>query len=924
MRYILGICIGLCFYLGVAQTEGKKITLSFENVTLKRAITIIQETTDYRFYYADEWLGSDSISRSYHQQSLENILDDVFRETSINYYLMEGKRVILTRGNIIYGELPENFFALPENKTQDSGLVETEESTDVLPILHTEGENDLGRMEIVRIGKEKRYSTKRLAVLAGRVLNTKDQKPLPDVAIFIQGINKGATTNEEGHFTIEVPLGVHIVEVSALGTQGQQKKIIVYGDGRLDFELDESYELLDEVVVEANRNRNIEQTIGGVLQIEVKEIKNIPLVLGERDIFKVATTLPGISTAGEAASGYNVRGGKADQNLILLDHSVLYNPTHFFGLFSAINPFTSNSVDIYKGNIPAEYGGRLSSVFDIRTKNGNDEKFSGEASVGPVTSNVMLEIPVVKGKSSFLVGGRATYSKWILKTLKEESLKNSEASFYDVIAKYRHKINDNNDLKMVGYYSEDAFNITSDSLYGYSNRSFSLEWDHKFNERSSAALQLTNSQYKFNIEFDANSVNDFDLRYGIDETAFKLKIKQLFGSAHNFDYGLSGKLYRVNPGSISPLEGESVVDPIFLPREKGLETAAFISNDFKVNEKLSINAGLRYSLYAALGKSTQRIYEDGAPRDESTLIETQDFEENEVIKTYGGAEARISARYFLTQDFSVKASYNNTFQYIHTLSNNTTVSPTDTWKLSDLNIKPQRADQLALGFHKNINGNEYELSLESYYKKLDNILDYKTGAELFLNEAVETNVLQGQGKSYGVEFLAKKNSGKLNGWFGYAYTRSLIKFDGMQEEERINGGEYFPSNFDKPHDFSLVTNYKFNKRFSLSANFVYQTGRPVTYPIGTYVYEGTEYTFYSDRNKFRIPDYYRLDFSFNIEGNHKIKKLAHSFWNISIYNVLGRNNPYSVFFVTEEGQIKAYQSSIFSVPIPTITYNFKF
>ncbi len=364
--------------------------------------------------------------------------------------------------------------------------------------------------------------------------------------------------------------------------------------------------------------------------------------------------------------------------------------------------------------------------------------------------------------------------------------------------------------------------------------------------------------------------------------------------------------------------------PLIIPEEQGLESAAFLSDSWKVNDKLLIDAGLRYSVYLALGAASQRIYEENAPKNNSTLVETREYKDNEVIKTYGGPEVRVSARYFLGEDFSVKASYNNTFQYIHTLSNNTTVSPTDTWKLSDYNIKPQEANQVALGFYKNLEGNKYEISLEGYYKRSKNILDYKVGAQLLLNDAIETEVLQGDGKAYGVEFLVRKNEGALNGWVGYSYSRSFVKLDSPYREERVNNGEYFPANYDKPHDFSLVANYKFTRRFSVSANFVYQTGRPVTYPIGSYEFNNAEYVFYSDRNKFRIPDYYRLDLSFNMEGNHKIKKFAHSFWNFSIYNVLGRNNPYSVFFVTQDGELKAYKSSIFSIPVPTITYNFKF
>ena len=401
-------------------------------------------------------------------------------------------------------------------------------------------------------------------------------------------------------------------------------------------------------------------------------------------------------------------------------------------------------------------------------------------------------------------------------------------------------------------------------------------------------------------------------------------MKYVHSNKHTFDYGISSKLYNVAPGTIDPLDDNSIVIPLSVPDEKGLESAVFISDIFDVNKKLSFNLGLRYSVYLGLGESTQRFYADNAPITEATLLCSQEYSNNEVYQTYQGLEYRFSGRYFLNPELSLKASLNRSFQFIHRLSNNTSASPTDAWKLSDRNIKPQEAIQASLGLFKNFNVNDYELSLEGYYKKYSNVLDYKIGANFLLNERIETEVLQGPGKSYGIEFLVKKNVGKLNGWFGYSYSRSFIKLDSPFNEDRVNNGAFFPTNFDKPHDFNVIANYKLTKRFSLSSSFTYQTGRPITYPTGKYNYQGTEYVLYGDRNQFRIPDYYRLNIGLNIEGNHKIKKFAHSFWSISVYNVLGRNNPFAVFFVTENGNVQAYQSSIFSAPIPTITYNFKF
>ncbi|MEX0360957.1 MAG: carboxypeptidase-like regulatory domain-containing protein, partial [Allomuricauda sp.] len=454
MKHILSALLVLGFYCGFAQEIDEQLSLSFDNQSMKEALVQLQESTDYIFYYVDDWLDTRSISKSYDGISINEILNDLFADTNLNYHIMDGKRVVLTKGSIIYDELPDNFFPSSEEQTTDSMAVESIDARDIMPILQGTGQGAVQQTrEIVKIGKEDRNNPNRFATLQGYAINSVTQQPIQGLALVIKENGQGTTTNAQGFFSIRLPVGRQQIEVSALGYRGEQKELIVYGDGQLNFELTESFEVLDEVVVEGDRNRNIEKTIGGVLQIEIKEIKNIPLVLGERDIFKVATTLPGVTTAGEGASGFNVRGGKTDQNLILLDHAVIYNPSHFFGLFSAINPFTSNNVDIYKGNIPAEHGGRLSSVFDIHTKDGNDQKFSGEASIGPVTGNLTLETPLIKDKSSLLVGGRATYANWILRSREDENLSNSEASFFDVIAKYNYKINKNNDVKVMGYYS---------------------------------------------------------------------------------------------------------------------------------------------------------------------------------------------------------------------------------------------------------------------------------------------------------------------------------------------------------------------------------------------------------------------------------------------------------------------------------------
>ena len=921
MKNYLTILVLFVFSSVISQVSNSSISIEFENANIETVIKDIEEKTNFKFYYIPEWLEEKTVSGSYIDTTLKELLNELFKDSLINYYVTKDNRVILTKNTIIYDKLPELFFEQNSSRTTQ---ITSEEEEIKTPVFYNEATSEVKKkLETVRIGKENKNRSQKTYTLSGTIYNATNGGGVPELAIVVKGTDIGTVTDKTGSYTIELPAGVNLIETNSLGFEKVQKRIIIYNNGRYDLTLSESYEGLEEVIVEANVNRNLDEVNVGKTQINVKDIRNIPLVLGERDIFKVAATLPGISSAGEGASGYNVRGGKTDQNLVLLDDGIIYNPTHFFGIFSAINPFTSNQVDIYKGNIPAKFGGRLSSVFDIKTKDATVEKLSGEASIGPVTANLVLEIPVVKEKSAVLIGGRATYSDWILRSLDNEELNKSKASFYDVIAKYNHRFDEKNDLKVSGYYSKDAFSITSDSIYGYSNRLATVNWGHMFNDENRGELILTNSQYKFNIDYDGETNTDFELGYVVNESELKINLKH-FRNAHSIDYGLSTKIYNVTPGFIDPKNSESIVESLTIPDERALESAVYISDIYEVSDALTLNAGVRFSMFSALGASTQRIYEEGLPKSEATLITTKEFGANEVIETYVAPEFRVSARYFIKPDFSIKASFNSNYQYIHTLSNNTTVSPIDTWKLSDSNIKPQHATQYSLGFFKNFDENALELSLEGYYKDMDNILDYKVGAQLLLNEAIEQEVLQGDGKAYGIEILLKKTKGRLNGWVGYTYSRSFVRLNSDFPEETVNNGDFFPSNYDKPHDFSVVTNYKLTKRYSLSANFVYQTGRPVTIPVGNFVIDGSEFVFYSDRNSFRIPDYYRLDISLNIEGNHKIKKFAHSFWNISIYNVLGRNNPYSVFFVTESGEIKAYQSSIFSIPIPTITYNFRY
>ncbi|WP_316931590.1 carboxypeptidase-like regulatory domain-containing protein [Flavimarina sp. Hel_I_48] len=877
---------------------------------MTEALLSIENETDYRFYYKEEWLTPYTVNATFENAELETVLNALFKETELNYIIRD-KSIILTKNAIVYQNLPQNYFDTDSSNVDVSGQN---------AIIKTQSQPT---SQVISIGKQQRGDSK-THILSGIVRDAVSGEPLASLAITTTDRSHYTTTLTDGSYKLELPSGYNSLETNLLGYQQQSYTIVLYGDGTLDMKLEENTEMLGEVLIDAERDKNISEAVMGLTSINIESIKTIPLVLGERDILKAAITLPGISTAGEGANGYNVRGGRTDQNLILLDDAVLYAPNHFLGFFSAVNPFTTAKADIYKASIPAEFGGRLSSVIDIETKDGNTSDFSGEGSIGPVTANIALEIPVVKEKAAIIAGVRATYADWILNSLDEESLNNSEASFYDAIVKYHHKIGEKNTISATGYYSRDRFSITTDSLYDYENSLASIKWETRLNDKTNADFHLNTTHYTYDINFDGDTNADFDYGYAVNETQLKANINHNLNEKHKLQYGLSSKIYGIQPGNISPRGTNSDVLPLRLAYERGLESAVFFSDSYKPNKNWLFDLGFRLSMFNALGSSTQNFYADDEPKNDGSIVRTESYDDFQVYETYFTPEFRLSGRYFLTESASLKASFNRSAQYIHQLTSNTTVSPTDIWKLSDSNIKPQRGNQYALGIYKNVDTRDLEISLEGYYKTMDNILDYKVGADLTLNQTIEQELLQGTGRAYGVELLIKKEKGDFNGYFGYTYSRSELRLNSTIPEENVNNGQYFPANYDKPHDFSLVSNYRLTRRFSFSSNFVYQTGRPVTYPTGKFIYAGQEQVVYSDRNRFRIPDYYRLDLGINIEGNHKKNKLAHSFVNISVYNVLGRNNPYSVFFVTEDNEIKAFQTSIFSIPIPTITYNFKF
>jgi hypothetical protein len=733
----------------------------------------------------------------------------------------------------------------------------------------------------------------------------------------------GVATDASGYYSITLPKGTQQLRIRSIGMKSIDRNILLHSDGKLNIEMDEDVLPLKEVVIESEKDERVMGLQMGLEKIDIKTMKQIPVALGEVDILKAVLTLPGVQTVGEGTVGFNVRGGATDQNLILFNDAVIYNPSHLFGFFSAFNADLIKNVELYKSGIPAEYGGRISSVLDISTRDGNKRKWAGSGGISPITGRFALEGPLVKDKSSFLLGGRSTYSDWLLKKIPSSNFQKSKASFYDVNLAITHELNSKNNLYVSGYISNDRFKLQSDTTHSYSNQAASIKWRHIFSNKLLGVLTTTYSGYDYDISSANNPVNAFDLSYTIKQSTAKADFNYFLSSKHSISFGAGSIYYKISPGSRQPVGSESLIVPDVLQNEQAIESAIYVGDTFEVSPKLSLYSGIRYSFFQNIGARDLFVYQPGRPKDVSTIIDTISFSRGEKVSDSGGPEIRLSARYTVSRRTSVKVSYNSLRQYIQMLSNTTAIAPTDSWKLSDPYIKPLLGEQLSVGYYHSMK-KSFEFSVEAYYKIMHNFLDYKGGAELILNHHIETDVLNAEGRAYGAEFLVKKTSGKLNGWLSYTYSRSLLKTAGDTDSETINRGEYYPSNFDKPHAVNFIGNYKFNRRFSMSLNLVYNTGRPITLPIAKYSVEGSDRLLYSDRNQYRIPDYFRSDFSLNIEGKHKIKKLAHSSWSVSVYNLTGRRNAYSVYFTSEKGVVKGYKLSIFGSAIPTIVYNFKF
>lgn len=781
-------------------------------------------------------------------------------------------------------ELPAGYFSEGGLATEHSALLDNIEQDNIIAMY---------RNKTYVIGTSTGSSR---AKVSGRVIDVASGETLPGVTVMDKSGKNYTYTDGDGRYVLTLPCGDNMLSFRESSREDMDIRVRIDGDGSLDIVMKEKVTALTSAYITAESMAEHRRTKMGLEKINIKTIAKIPSAFGEGDVLKAVLTLPGVKTVGEAASGFNVRGGSSDQNLILFNEGTVYNPSHMFGIFSAFNTDVVDNLELYKSSIPVEYGGRISSVLDIHSKEGDSKKVKGSLGLGLLTSHLELEGPIVKDRTTFVLGGRTTYSNWILNSLPASSgYSGGRADFSDVNLGITHKLDDSNSLQAFGYWSRDKFSFSGDTTFRYNNLNVALKWKHK-----KGGSQITASagfdRYGNILEDSFSPSQAYSLNTTIRQAYAKANFKNKIGD-HTLSYGAEATFYSLNPGRLNPLGEESLIEARTLSVENALSPAVYAGDTWELGDKFSLDYGVRMSGLLALSPT----------------------------KLYGGPEGRLSMKYSPASNLSFKAGFNSMNQYIHLISNTSSISPMDTWKLCDADIKPQRGWQAASGAYWTVLGGFLDLSVEGYYKRMWNYLDYKSGAVLTMNEHLSDDLVTTHGQAYGIEFMARKTAGKLSGWVSYTYSRTLLQEMEDRGTATINGGAWYPAAHDKPHDFKLVGNYQLTHRYSFSLNVDYSTGRPVTLPVGKFYYNGGWKLSYSERNGYRIPDYFRMDVAFNIDPGHYLKALTHMSATIGCYNVTGRKNAYSVYYTTNGGyNVKGYMISVFATQIPYLTLNLKF
>lgn len=864
---------------------------------LAEVLKEIEKKDTVRFYFLPDWLDPFTFSEPTENVTLGEALNDFVQGTDLSFFLMDVHTLVFIKDPT---QMLNRKYAI-ENAVRRNRKIE--------PYVMGKPENQQSRVTI-----------------SGRVTDTQTGEPLIRVTIRVNESQQVVTTDNTGGFSVTFPAGAYVLTFGFVNYDTKVIDLVAYEDGTVDIQLTESGRMLQEVVVVDQYAREVATRRIGETQLVMSDIKRAPSLLGVADLIKQVQSLPGVTTVGEAALGFNVRGGSVDQNLILYDGMPAFNSAHVFGFFSAFNPDAIRDVTFYKGGVPAEFGGRASSVLNIQSKDADYNKWNGNAGIGLVAANFMINGPIQKEKTSIAASFRSSYSDWLVHAVRTDyaDLSNSSVFFYDGTLKLTHLFNDRTKLSLTGYSSQDRYQLVGDSTYNWNNFQVSGKVNHQFSNSLSSELVAGVSKYGYSVE-NEDYLTASKLSYQIISSVLKAGFNYYKNPNHKWNFGWQFTHYNFSPGMLEPTSPVSNARYISFDQQYSIENAFYVADEITLGDNLFVEGGLRLPMFTSLGPATVNIYDENLPREAETITDSVRYGRGEIIKTYVGIEPRLSFRWMVRPSASVKLGYNRMYQYLHLVTNTTAVTPVDIWQPSGYYVKPQRADQISIGYFADSKDKEYAFSVELFYKWMKNILDFKDGAQLILNNHLETDLLQGKGMSYGVENSFTKNTGRFTFSLNYTYARSFRVIDGPAPTEKINQGEKYPSNYDQPHIANLSWKYNLARRVFFTGSFTYHTGRPVTIPLSAFAWENTSVAYFSKRNQYRIPDYHRLDLALVIEGSNKREKRWTGTWVFSIYNVYGRTNPYTVFFKNAANNIPVpYQLSIIGTVFPSISYNIKF
>jgi hypothetical protein len=915
-RFLALYLFGLALHVH-AQEHQPVLSLDLDQADFDVFAGEFETQTGIRTFFRKEWVEDVRVSLSVDSLEAIPVMKELLKSHGIHYRFYEPDRFVIVPG----WETNADFSFLLE--PDQLGLKGEEKEIDQLR------EGDL--MEVSRpeqmiqtitIGQNK-GSSRSIARIRGRIRDLESGEPVIGATMVLSETGKGSISDQHGLVKMSVVPGRYNAQFSFIGMKPFFCRLEVLSDGDFLIEMQATVIALDEVQIIGNHYRDINSTDIGVERLSMKSVKKMPLFMGENDVIKISRLLPGNTSPGEASVGVNVRGGSADQNIFYINRVPVYNTSHVFGFLSAFNSDIIKDFSVYKGNVPVNYGGRLSSVFNIITRKGNQRNYTAHAGISPVSAHLTLEGPIKKEYASFIVSGRTSYSDWMLNRMEDPLLRESSASFYDFSGSISSSPNENNDFHAFYYQSFDRFSYGDLSDYEYGNRGGSLNWKHAFSPAFSSSITAALSDYTFMNTEKQQLSQAYSHRYNLKHNEIITEFSWVPALNHHLEFGGGLVNYSLDRGKVIPYGEESLRIPVELGIENGIEASLFVSDNVTLFPWLTVYAGLRYSFFSSLGPKEVRLYEEDQPKLESTVIDTVFYGNNEPVSFESGPEIRLAANLKTGDNTSFKLSFSQMRQYLFMLSNTVTISPTDQWKLSDYHLSPPKGNQYTAGFYHIWPRLGLSGSAELYYKHSTDMVEYRDGANFISSPFTEVSVLQGEQNAYGIEFMLQKTSGRLDGWVNYAYSRSIMQVKGEDEFESINRGDPYPSNYDRPHVLNLIWSYHLNRRFTFSSNLVYMSGRPVTYPSSLYYINDYVYIDFYSKNQVRIPDYFRIDASLTIEGNLRADKLFHSTWSINVYNLLGRNNPQSIFFEPHENYLKGFSFSVIGVPIFTVAWNVK-